>query len=433
MIFFLYFLALFIWIGPLINSLFRNNFSILHPRTLFPIFVVISFTSAVSEKIFGWSGKFDEGFGLRHQMVIEEVSIYHYPLLLLIISGFFYMVGSFIATHKVQNSVTYFNQKQSIAKYQTRWPSKSQLLLYSVLLFFALVTPFFLLGQGQGNFWTTVLFQTVYYIPALVHLHNKKIGKILFICIIPLAFLTDSKASLVVLFLIYLITININNYQLISSLRLKNVIYLILGFFILSNGVLFVANMRGEVGDIGFLLRVFHREYAFEMFALLVSYKREIVLFNPSISWTLIELKEAVPHAIASIIDIEKLRAGWVVLEYTSPEEYEYFLKLPHGHVPSMYRFFLFPLYYDFSEYGIIFGSLFFGLFYGYIYSYVFKLAIKMNSKHILVFLIPFVINSHLIVNGAYGIAIITIFLTISILIFANVLFNYSIVYYDSK
>ena len=163
----LLFLVIIIWSFPFIFSVLVNRINILHPTTFFPLLVIMSTISSVSEKIYGWSEKFQYN-GLRFKTSEYNLESYNYPLSLLALSGLFYMFGIFLHKKKIlPERIIFYNFN----------PNKNKPIFFKIILLLIFLTaPILLFGIESGFFFNTALYTTVFYFPIILFTRGAKSG-----------------------------------------------------------------------------------------------------------------------------------------------------------------------------------------------------------------------------------------------------------------
>tara|TARA_A100000164_G_scaffold322306_1_gene305455 strand:- start:476 stop:1768 length:1293 start_codon:yes stop_codon:yes gene_type:complete len=420
----LYYLNLLAWGSPLLISIIRGKFNCLHPVFFFPLLVIVSLSVSYTEQIYGWSNKFEFN-GLRYLTSINSIDYFHEPMKLLLYSGIFYMLGIFLSSNIFKNNI-----QKNENLYNVSNDSNKLLFLISLFFIFLLISPIILLGaQKQGFYFTTLLFTSALYLPALVFIQSKYYGVCLYMIIFAVFLIlivnnyhfVTSKLYFFVLFFTIIFLILINTKSIFSYIKLRYILISIVSLFLLLYIVNVTSFQKGETGDVTAIYRIFYREYGFDMFAILVNEMPKI--YVDDINWFKVELIEMIPGALANILNIEKSNAGIVVVQYFMQEEYGPDRIIQN--VPSTYRYFLWPFYFEFSIYGVIFASFIFG-FIGYlIYNWISILSNKLNDKKILIIMFPLIVNLHFILNGAYALGILNMIFGFFILIIIITIFNF--------
>ncbi len=430
----LYYLNLLAWGTPLLVSIIRGRFNCLHPVFFFPLLVIVTLSVSYFEQIYGWSNKFEFN-GLRYLTSINGIDYFYEPMKLLLYSGVFYMFGIFL-------SYSIFKKNHNVQKndnsYTVSKDSNKLLFLISLFFILILISPIIFLGaQKQGFYFTTLLFTSALYLPALVFIQSKYYGVVLYLIIFAIcsillvtnAYFITSKIYFFILFFTILFSILINMKSIFSYFKIKYILISIVSLFLLLYIVNTVSSQKGEFGDVSAIYRIFYREYGFDMFAILVNEMPKI--YFDDINWFKVEFSEMIPGTLANILNIEKSNAGVIVVEYFMPEEYgpDRIFHLHddyYGHVPSMYRYFLWPFYFEFSIYGVIFASFIFGVIGYLIFHWISGLSNELNDKKILIIMFPLIVNSHFILNGAYALGILNMVFGLSIMLTVLTIYNYS-------
>jgi hypothetical protein len=140
-----------------------------------------------------------------------------------------------------------------------------------------------------------------------------------------------------------------------------------------------------SIGGFDFVLaKILHRDYAFEVFALLIHYSPNDLLGNlgygfsgtlnsPSVSWIWTEIQEGIP-SVLNPYKGETINPAKLV---TSS-----FLPVDYAVIPNAYfnRFLLFAGYHDFGIFGALLQAFFFGLMYGFFYR---RMLMRVTSENL--------------------------------------------------
>jgi len=355
----LVFINIFLWLGPIFNSLRKGIFNPLHPQFMTPIFITYFIINVMLQKWFLWMM-----LGLRvgmlkttHENLAADPDYLILPLIFVALAAPFYHFGVSLTSNKISKS---FNDRILINENGTviSPTQKNPFLLVGFFLCLVCWVPNYLLpNAGYGTFWTFPLALTSSFLPFMIFLVNKPIGILCFGSSIVAGFILRSKASflfpLLPIFFYYATKIRFNS---IFSLIKPKFIIIMITFFCLAFGLLFI----GFGTD---YTRLLHRDYAFEVFAAIVKESPITgVRDGPVWSWTIAEIKEGIPSILwpgkANSINPAKL----VSFEF-----------LPHDYYynPGAYynRFLLFAGYYDFGLIGALLSSMGYGMFYGWLWT----------------------------------------------------------------
>ena len=391
------------WLGPLCLAIYRRSVSLIHPSSIFPLFVVTSVMVAMTEHWFGWSGR-GLIYGLR---LTTKTYRYHYtdlfllPLLIVLIAGLAYHYGVLRGCGRI---VSGHIDRIHIAEYLRSVEPKYSILLFFVSFCFALlcVLPYILFGQERGFFWTIALFYALNFIPILLYGQRKSMGLIfLFLCL-PLLGLRGSKGDyiyfLLPFFLFYQesLLFGLDGKKFFKK-RIKFANSLIFALLIVVGllGTIQIYESRGEsFVDATLVKKIFSREYGFEVFSILVKDSNPIGNFSNA-SWLFDEFKDALP----SFLGFEKKFMSHEVAQVFLPEDYSY---IPDA---GFYRFFLFAFYRDFGVIGAILGSWLIGFIFGRLYKIALIRTYRYKVFWPLIVYLPIPVYAEMLVNGtiSYG------------------------------
>ena len=411
----LLFLVILIWGFPFIFSVLVNRVNILHPTTFFPLLVIMSTISSVSEKIYGWSEKFEHK-GLRFKTSEYLLESYNYPLFLLALSGLFYMLGIFLYRKKIL--------PERIILYNFN-PNKNKLIFFkTIFLLIFLTAPILFFGIDSGFFFTTAFYTSVFYFPIILFTRGVKSGITLgiFIFILFLLFTTispsfSSKTYVIVFFTSIVMFFLMKNQNIFKYFSLRMVMLYIVIIFSLNYTISSIQTMRGDEYSSP-IYQLFYREYGFDMFTILVN---ENDFVHKNINWGALEFNELIPGKIASLLGFSKGNAGLTVVEYFLEDEFcdetlgdcsSKVANLGNNRITSVYRHFLFFPFFDYGLKGIIFASFIIGYINSICYSWGVKKYYQFKDPIYLISIFPIIINMHYILNGAYAIAIMHMVIT---------------------
>lgn len=402
-------LICFVWLGPLFLSLRRREFSVIHPSTIFPLWVIIEILVSMTEHWFGWKN-YALGRNLIHGLRLTTRSYYCYddlflnPLLIVFLTGFTYHYGVFKGCGR-------FASERMDGIYITeRFKSvvpRNTMNLFIVGIVFSLIciAPFILFGQDSGFFWAAALIYASNFIPVLWYNQHNKTG-ILFVSMgLLIIGIRGSKGD----YIYYLLPLFLFNYRSLffGQQGIKIVVGRIIFFIrkirfirLLLIGVIIVALVYGTkriftsrgiaLEETPFIYEILKREYSFEVFSILVHEISPLGEISKG-SWIYYELIEMLP----GVLGVEKFHVGQKVARDFLPDDYAIIPEAGFG------RFFLFDFYHDFGWIGAIFGGWFFGFFFGRIYKYALSKTYKMKVLWPLIAYLPIPIYSEMWVNGA--------------------------------
>ena len=419
---FLVLLVCIVWLGPLFLSIKRKTISLIHPSSMFPLFVTINILIVMMEHWIGWSGRgLFSGIRLTTQRQHNVDNFFIIPLVIVCVSGIAYFLGIFVGCKRVVPSL---NDRIHITRNFKTVPKQfsTQLIWLCVIFSILSLIPFAIFGGGRGYFWAVALVYVFNFIPVLICNQKMSVGLIYLVLGLIVVGLRHSKGD----FIYYILPLVIFNQGslLIKKHRINIYRGLIIG--IVSVAVVFgtirIHKIRGEWFEGASLAKkIIVREYGFEVFSILVNESRSLGnLFNGSFSksWVLEEEKEALP----SFLGVRKIRPGNEVAKQFLPLDYA---KLPDA---GFSKFFLFPFYYDFGWIGAFVGSFFLGFVFSFLYNFALKKTIQYNILLPLIIYLPVPVFAEMIAGGSFAYAQVHIIMN-SLMIFAIGIL--SIVYLD--
>ncbi len=418
----LFFSIVVVWLGPFLLSLKHRVFNFLHPQTLIPIWITYFVLNALVEKWTPWMVEQEPGIIRTTSHLLPEFpNLFILPLVVVLVSGVFFHLGIRVLSPSVYSKSSFNSREMINYKIVDDDMRVSFLLLAFILSSMAWVPNYLLPNEGLGTFWTYPLAMVNCFIPFMIYLINKPLGILSFGFMLVTGTVLQSKAALIYPMLPIIF------YYFYFHFKIKNFFSLLIPVFI----ILFLWLLL-SIGGFGFALaKLFHRDYAFEVFALLIHYSPNQlfgnlefaisgVLNSSSVSWIWAEIIEGIP-SILNPFKGESINPAKLV---TSE-----FLPIDYAVLPSAYfnRFILFAGYHDF---GII-GACIQGFSFGLLYSWFYRRFIRRVKKEkllwpLFVYLPVPCLSTYFIAAGGitYGFinALIPAFLIFSLVYFTKLL-----------
>ena len=289
------------------------------------------------------------------------------PLIIILVSGFFFHFGSRILSPSIYSDSS-FNFRSTSEYEIIDYDHKTIFLFFAITLSSLAWVPNYLLpNEGLGTFWTYPLAMVNCFLPFMIYSINKPLGFLSFFFLILTVIVLQSKAALVYPFLPIIF------YYFFFKHKIKNLFSLSIPLFIIA----FLWILLG-IGGFDFVLaKLFHRDYAFEVFALLIHYSPNNlfgnfeygisgILSSSSYSWTWAEISEGIPSVLNPFKGDSVNPAKLVTSS---------FLPIDYAVLPNAYfnRFLLFAGYHDFG----ILGSFMQAFIYGLLYSWFYRRCIR--------------------------------------------------------
>jgi hypothetical protein len=395
-----------VWLGPLCIALTRRTISLIHPSSIFPLFVTVSILVSMTEHWFGWSGRaFIHGLRITTRTYYLQHDFFLIPLFIVLLAGLVYHYGVYRGCGRV---VSKNIDRIHLTGHLKSVPPKYtiQLFFIGVIFFLMCTVPFVLFGQGRGFFWAAALVYAFVFIPVLLYNQRNGMGLLFLFLGFLIVGIRVSKGDYIY-YLLPLILFNqeslflklfkkeffMNKIKIIKSLLLATAIIVVIF------GTFKMAELRGEsLEGISLPQRIISREYGFEVFSILVD-KNDPMGNISNGSWLLLEFIEAIP----SVLGIEKVQIGHEVARVFLPKDYAV---LPEA---GFHRFFLFSFYHDFGWIGAILGSCLLGFVFGRLYKLALNKTYKKKVLWPLIIYLPIPVYSELIVNGAIAYVLIHI------------------------
>jgi hypothetical protein len=370
-------LNILVWLGPFFLSLRKGKIHTLHPQFMMPIFMIYFILNSYIQDQTNWMDEGSRAIIVGIVKLLPGLNAINFSfdksLLICALSGIFFHLGSFVFNKPIYNST-----KDHIIFDRLRVVNgnKNLVIIFSIIISSIIWMPnYFIPNSGHGTFWTFPLALSVCFIPVAM----LELSKIIFLFTLTIALLVanyvlTSKAAfafIILPILIYYIFFYLNFLKIFKSKSfLKSFIILCLVFLTFA-GSLFIGNQYGKL-DAKKLLR---RDYAFEIFAILVESKK-LELINHEKSWIKNEIFEAFP----SIVYKKK-----ITKEHINPAKRVAIELFPAEVVkrPNTYwnRHMLFAGYYDLGIFGSLFSAFFHGLFLSYFWKLTKAKVKRYNAK----------------------------------------------------
>ena len=362
-----------VWLGPFLLSLRKGTIHTLHPQFILPIYIIYFIINTHIQDVTNWMQEGDRAIIIGIVKLLpglDSISFsFDEALVLCALSGIFFHLGSRIFNKPIYNSIDeyiYVNKTKVINK------NKNLVIIVAIIISSILWLPNYFIPAGQGTFWTFPLALSVCFIPvAILGLSRPSFFITLTIALFVANYVLSSKAAfgfIILLMLFYFTFFHFNFLKVFvykSYLKTCAIFILLLSIFF---GSLFFGNLYGKLDT----RKLFHRDYSFEIFAILVESKK-LGLINYEKSWIKNEFFEAFPTII-----YKKKTTG----QHINPAKRVALELFPDTAIdkPNTYwnRHMLFAGYYDFG----IFGSLITAFFYGLFLSYFWKLTKAKVKKY---------------------------------------------------
>lgn len=368
-------LNILVWLGPFFLSLRKGTVHTLHPQFMMPIFIIYFILNSYIQDQTNWMNEGSRAIIVGVVQLLPgldpESFSFDKALVICAFSGFFFHLGSSVFNKPIYNSIGEYIQldKKNIIKRNKNLVIISAIIISSVVW----LPNYFIPNAGYGTFWTFPLAVSVCFIPVAM----LQVNKISFFFTLTAALLIGnyvlaSKAAfgfIVIPFILYFLFFHFNFLKFLSKKSYFKKFIILSLLFSLFTGALFFGNQYGKLDT----KKLFRRDYAFEIFAILVESKK-LGLIEHEKSWIKNELFQVFPSVL-----YKKKTTG----EHINPAKrvaLELFPAEATGSRANTYwnRHMLFAGYYDLG----IFGSLISAFFYGLFLSYFWKLTKTKIKKY---------------------------------------------------
>jgi hypothetical protein len=359
----LFILSFAIWLGPLSLAVWRRTVTLIHPSVYFPVFLMFTVSVAMTEHWFGWSLRsVTPGLRFETRLYQDLPFFYILPLLILTLSGLAFHYGVYKGSgHAVAGEI---DRIHLTARFPAVKASKIPLLWSMFLLSVFCITPFALLGQDRGYFWTLGPLYAFSLLPVLVMSQWRTAGYLLWFMGLPAMLLLDSKGNFIYHVLPIVLFYQGSLFYKGKRFKPLNLMFLIIFLAIVALGTKYLTIRRGEyVEDLPVIFNIVVREYGFEVFAVLVQKISWFGQFYKE-SWLGLELTELIPSVL---LPWTKIRAGVQVANVFLPTDYVYMMEAGFN------RFFVFAAYHDLGWLGAVGYSFMVGWLFGKLYCFALK------------------------------------------------------------
>lgn len=371
-------LNILVWLGPFFLSLRKGTIHTLHPQFMMPVFIIYFILNSYIQDQTNWMNEGSRAIIVGIVQLLPGLDPLDFSfdkaLIICALSGVFFHLGSIVFNKPIYNSISehiHLNKTRIVNK------NKNLVLILSIIISSIIWLPnYFIPAAGHGTFWTFPLALSVCFIPvANLELSKTSFFITLIIACLVCNYVLTSKAAFGFIFMpivLYFIFFHFNFLKFFfRKSYLKNFIIfsLLLSIFI---GALFFGNQYGKLDT----RKLFRRDYAFEIFAILVESKK-LGLINYEKSWIKNELFQIFPSTF-----YKKKTTG----EHINPAKriaLELFPKEATGTRSNTYwnRHMLFAGYYDFGILGSLVSAFFYGLFLSYFWRLTKVKIKKFNAK----------------------------------------------------
>ena len=356
-------LNILIWLGPFFLSLRKGTIHTLHPQFMMPIFIIYFILNSYIQDQTNWMNEGTRAIIVGIVQLLPgldpESFSFDKALLICALSGIFFHIGSSVFNKPIYNSINdyiYLNKTKIINR------NKNLVTITCIIISSIVWLPnYFIPSLAHGTFWTFPLALSVCFIPIAMF----EISKLtFFITLVVALFVANyvllSKAAfgfILIPIILYFLFFHFNFLKFfIKKSYFKNFVIFSL-LFSLFIGALFFGNQYGKLDT----RKLFRRDYAFEIFAILVESKK-LGLIEYEKSWIKNELFQTFPSIL-----YKKKTTG----EHINPAKrvaLELFPTEATGPRANTYwnRHMLFAGYYDLGIFGSLIGAFFYGLFLSY-------------------------------------------------------------------
>ena len=369
-------LNILIWLGPLLFSLRSGRLNTLHPQFILPIFMIYFILNSHIQDQTNWM---DEG---NRAIIIGIVKLlpgldpinfsFKKALIVSLLSGIFFHLGTLVfnkSIYKSNDEHILLNKKKIINR------NTNFFLLIAIFIASIVWMPnYFIPNAGHGTFWTYPLSLSVCFLPIAVYQINKIFSVVvLLIALFVAYFILASKAAFAYILMpifFYYVFFNINFFKIFYKKSYLKNFFISICILIIVVSSFFIGNKYGELN----IKKLFRRDYAFEIFAILVESK-DAGLIKHEKSWITNEVLQFLPSAIYKNKSINHVNPSKRVAQELFPETAQY--------RPQTYwnRHFLFAGYYDFGTLGSIIGAFLCGLFFSYSWKLTKEKVIKYEAQ----------------------------------------------------
>jgi len=376
--------------GPFLFSLRKGKINTLHPQFIIPFYMVYFILNSFIQDSTNWMNEGNRAIIVGLVKLLPELSVYNFSfektLFISLISGIFFHIGSLVFNKSIYNSnhEHVFLDKKTIVHGR-----KKNVILTSVIICSVCWLPYYFLSHlGGGTFWTYSLALSSAFIPVALFSINRFIFFITLLFALLIATILKSKASYVYTFLPIIFYYIFFHFDFLKIfIKKKYLTSAIISFIIFIIIIIFL-----NIGNLG-AKRLFHRDYAFEIFAILVESK-ELGLIQSQKSWIKNEVLEIVP----SILYKEKFTTHINPAKRVAIELFPETAKDRSGTYWN--RHLLFAGYYDFGFIGSLISAFIYGLFFSYLWRVTKQKVKEYNAKW------PIFVYLPLPTFGAYFLAV---------------------------
>jgi hypothetical protein len=279
-------LNILIWLGPFFLSLRKGTIHTLHPQFMMPIFIIYFILNSYIQDQTNWMNEGTRAIIVGILELLPELDSKNFSfdkaLLICALSGIFFHLGSSVFNKPIYNSVSEYIQldKKNIIK-----GNKNLVAITCIIISFIVWLPnYFIPSLAVGTFWTFPLALSICFIPIAMFEISKLISFITLVVAFFVAnFILLSKAAfgfILLPFILYFLFFHFNFLKLFFKINyFKNFIIFSL-LFSLFIGAIFFGNQYGKLDT----RKLFRRDYAFEIFAILVESKK-LGLIEHEKSW----------------------------------------------------------------------------------------------------------------------------------------------------
>ena len=369
-------LNILVWLGPFFISLRKGKINTFHPQFIMPMFMIYFILNSYVQEQTNWMQEGNRAITVGVVKLLPQLDPISFSFesayIISLLAGIFFHLGSGVFNKSIYNST---NEHTLLNKKDTIYGNRILLFLVTIIISSIVWLPNYYFDTGAfGTFWTYPLALSVCFIPVAVLGINRILFFItLIIAIFVASYVLKSKAAFTYIFMpifFYLIFFNFNFNKLFTKKSNFKKFLGIFFIFIILVSSLFIGNKYGKMDT----RTLFRRDYAFEIFAILVESKK-LGLINNEKSWIKNEVKQAIPSIILKSKRTTHVNPAKRVAIELFPETA--FIR------PNTYwnRHLLFAGYYDFGIFGALVSAFLFGSFFSYTWKVTKEKVYKYNAK----------------------------------------------------
>ncbi|MDA9880672.1 hypothetical protein N9C97_04330 [Candidatus Pelagibacter sp.] len=369
-------LNILVWLGPFFISLRKGTINTLHPQFITPMFMIYFILNSYVQEQTNWMQEGNRAITVGVVKLLPPLDPISFSFesayIISLLAGIFFHLGSGVFNKSIYNSI---NEHTLLNKKDIIYGNKILLFFVTLIISSIVWLPNYYLDTGAfGTFWTYPLALSVFFVPVAVLGINRILFFItLIIALFVASYVLKSKAAFTYIFMpifFYVIFFNFNFIKFASNKNNFKKFILTLVVFLILISSLFIGNKYGKMDTRLF----FRRDYAFEIFAILVESKK-LGLINNEKSWIKNEVKQAIPSFILKSKRTTHINPAKRVAIELFPETA---ISRPNTY---WNRHFLFAGYYDFGIFGALVSAFLFGSFFSYTWKVTKEKVFKYNTK----------------------------------------------------